>query len=85
VDTEAIKANIQVHVHHIPAGRNVPLHKHSDSDEVFYCIGGSGFGVFEDRDLKLEVGQTFVVPAGTMHAMKTDSEIYVCSFLIPKP
>ncbi|HEX3043145.1 MAG TPA: cupin domain-containing protein [Bacillota bacterium] len=84
MDTEAIKAMIKTNVHHIVAGRTVPLHKHADSDEVFYCIAGEGFGVLEDRDVRLEVGQTFIVPAGTMHALKTDSEIYVCAFQIPK-
>jgi mannose-6-phosphate isomerase-like protein (cupin superfamily) len=84
MDTEVIKAKIKINVHHIVAGKTVPLHKHTDSDEVFYCISGAGFGVLEDRDIRLEVGQTFIVPAGTMHALKTDGEIYVCAFQIPK-
>jgi mannose-6-phosphate isomerase-like protein (cupin superfamily) len=84
MDTEAIKGNIKTNVYHIPAGKDVPLHKHPDSDEVFYCIGGVGFGVLEDRDVKFDIGQTFIVPAGTMHALKTQSNLYVCSFLIPK-
>ncbi|MGE5605484.1 MAG: cupin domain-containing protein [Bacteroidota bacterium] len=84
MDIEAVKSGIKTNVYHIPAGKNVPLHKHPDSDEVFYCIGGAGYGVLENEDLLLEPGQTFIVPAGTMHALKTNGDLYVCSFLIPK-
>jgi quercetin dioxygenase-like cupin family protein len=63
--------------------KKVPLHKHPERDEVFYCIKGSGYGVLEDRKIELIVGKVFIVPAGTLHSMVPDSNIYVSSFLIP--
>ena len=84
MDIEVVKGGIVTNVYHIDATRKVALHKHDKSDEIFYCVSGSGFGVLEDREVELGVGQVFNVPAGTMHALRTDGEFYVCSFLIPK-
>lgn len=84
MDLENIKNSIATNVYHIPAEKKVALHKHQNHDEVFYCIKGEGFGVLEDKDIELEVGKAFIVPAGVMHALRSDSEMYVTSFLIPK-
>ena len=83
MDIELIKKAIVVNVYHIPASEKVPLHKHPKNDEIFYCMKGTGFGILEERQIELTVGQTFVVPAGTMHSLRTDGEIYVASFLVP--
>ena len=72
-----------VKVYHIDSNRKVPLHKHPKHDELFYCVKGNGFGVLEGSKVELTVGKVFLVPAGTMHSMETDSDIYVSSFLIP--
>ena len=83
MDTESIKKAIVVNVYHIPESEKVPLHKHPKSDEVFYCVHGNGFGVLEDREVELRVGQAFIVPAGTMHSLRTEGDLYVTSILIP--
>jgi len=83
LDVKSIKDNIVTNVYQIPKEKRVPLHKHVDKDEVFYCIGGSGFGVLQDDEVSLKVGQAFIVPAGTMHALRTDDNLCVTSFLIP--
>jgi mannose-6-phosphate isomerase-like protein (cupin superfamily) len=46
-------------------------------------MSGSGLGILEDSEVELTIGKVFVVPAGKMHAMRTDTEIVVASFLIP--
>lgn len=83
MDINAIKDAIVKNVYHIDSDRKVALHKHDKSDELFYCIAGSGFGVLEDSEMELTTGKVFTVPAGMMHALRTDSDLYVCSFLIP--
>ena len=83
MDTEAVKNDIVTHVYHIPSDKKVPLHKHDDKDEVFYCIKGSGYGVLEDGEVELTVGKSFTVTAGTMHSVRSDNEIYVAAILIP--
>lgn len=84
MDLENIKNSIVTNVYHIPSDKKVPLHKHDNHDEVFYCIKGDGFGVLEDKEIKLTVGEAFIVPAGEMHSLRSDNNLYVSSFLIPK-
>lgn len=83
MNLENIKESIVTNVYHIPADKKVPLHKHQKHHEIFYCIKGEGFGVLEDREVELTIGKAFIVPAGEMHALRSDSNLYVSSFLIP--
>lgn len=83
MDLQNIKENIVTNVYHIDAQKKVPLHKHPKGDEVFYCMKGEGFGVLENEEIELKRGKVFIVPAGVMHALRTDSDLYVSSFLIP--
>ena len=83
VDLNLLKESIVTKVHHLTSDNKVPLHKHEKQDEIFYCIKGSGFGVLEDEEVELTVGESFIVPAGTMHSLRSDTEIYVCAFLVP--
>ena len=83
MNLDSIKDSIVKNVYHIPSDKKVPLHKHADKDEIFYCIKGSGFGVLEDGEVKLNVGVSFTVPAGTMHSIRSDGDLYVTAFLVP--
>lgn len=83
MDLQAFKEQIKVNVYHIPKEKKVAMHKHPQHDEVFYCFNGTGFGMFEDSEVALEHGKTFIVPAGTMHALRSEDSLLVTSFLIP--
>lgn len=83
MNLSAIQEAIETNVYHIPSDLNVPLHEHASQDEVFYCIKGEGFGILEDKEFELKVGDVFVAPAGTMHSLKSDGDLFVTAFLIP--
>jgi quercetin dioxygenase-like cupin family protein len=83
MDLENIKSSIVNNVYHIPSDKKVALHNHPKHDEVFYCIKGEGFGVLEDSEIELSVGKAFIVPAGVLHSLRSNSDLYVTSFLIP--
>lgn len=83
MDLDSIKDAIQTKVYHLTSETNVPLHKHDDMDEIFYCIKGAGFGVLESGEEELAVGKAFIVRAGVMHSLKTSEELFVTSFLVP--
>lgn len=83
MDLEAIKTSIVTNVYHIKSDKKVELHKHKNHNELFYCIKGEGFGVLENEEIKLEAGNVFVVPSGTLHTLRTDNNLWVSSFLIP--
>lgn len=83
MDLEEIKSAIKTNVYHITADKKVALHQHPKHDELFYCIKGTGYGVLEKNEVELKVGDVFNVPAGTLHALRTDENLWVGSFLIP--
>ena len=83
MDLESYKQKIVSNVYHITAEKKVALHKHPKHDEIFYCVKGSGFGVLENSEVTLTVGRAFIVPAGTMHALRTETDLFVTSFLVP--
>jgi mannose-6-phosphate isomerase-like protein (cupin superfamily) len=83
MDKELLKSEIKTNVYHIKPDSNVALHKHRKFDEVFYCIKGEGFGVLENEEIELSVGKVFPVKEIIMHALRSESEMWVASFLIP--
>jgi mannose-6-phosphate isomerase-like protein (cupin superfamily) len=83
MDLTTIQSSIVTKVYHIKPEMKVPLHKHDGKDEIFYCIKGSGFGVLQDKEVDLEVGKAFIVRSGIMHSLRTNKNMFVCSFLIP--
>ncbi len=83
MNLEDIKTALVTNVYHITSEKKVALHKHADKDEVFYCVAGAGCGVLENGEEPLTPGRTFVVRAGTLHALRTDADLYVASFLVP--
>jgi len=83
MDLKSIRESIVNHVYHISTETKVPLHKHDEKDEIFYCIEGSGLGVLEDGEVELNVGNAFIVPAGTMHSLRSEGDLYVTATLVP--
>ena len=80
---EDIQKTIVTKVYPIPADKKVPLHQHHNQDELFYCIKGEGFGVLEDSEVTLTPGKVFIAPAGKMHALRSENNLYVASIMIP--
>ena len=83
MDTEFLKSQIKTNIYQITSDSNVGLHKHQKNDEIFYCIKGNGFGVLENEEKEMNVGDVFVVKMNKMHALRSDSEMWVASFLFP--
>lgn len=83
MDLDLFKNAIEEKVYHISSSLQVPMHKHLGHDEVFYCIMGEGFGLLENSELPLSVGKVFPVKSGTLHALRSDTDLYVVAVLIP--
>jgi AraC family transcriptional regulator, transcriptional activator of pobA len=83
MDLQALKDAIVKKVYEVTSETNVPLHKHDEKDEVFYCMKGSGYGVLENGEVELSPGKAFIVPAGVMHSLRSDEQLFVGSFLLP--
>jgi len=83
MDKELLKSKIKTNVYQITADSKIALHKHLRYDEIFYCVKGKGFGVLENEEKELTVGSAFIVKENIMHTLRTESEMWVTSFLIP--
>ena len=83
MEKEFLKSKIKTNLYQIVPDSNVALHKHKGYDEIFYCLKGQGFGILEDKENKMNVGDTFIVKENTMHALSSNSEMWVASILIP--
>ncbi len=83
MDLESFKKSIVVKAHHLFEETKVPLHKHHDFDELFYCFRGSGIGVVGNEEVEVTAGKTLLAPSGTMHTLKTTEDLYVLAFEIP--
>ncbi len=83
MDLDAIKDAVITKAYHVHSETKVPLHNHAEKDEIFYCIKGSGFGVLEESEVALTPGEAFIVRAGIQHSLRSDTDLYVTSFLVP--
>lgn len=83
LELEVIKEAIEKNVYCILDGMVVPLHKHEEVEELFYCFKGFGFVVLEHEEVAFEVGDVFVASSGQLHSLRSDGELYVTSFIIP--
>jgi NAD(P)H-nitrite reductase large subunit len=83
MDLSAIEKAIETKLYHIHSDIKVPYHEHAAHDEIFYCINGSGFGTVDDNEVELKVGDVLVAPAGSMHSLRSDGDLYVTALLIP--
>ena len=52
-------------------------HKHDDTDDFFFVLGGRMTIQLRDRAIQLEAGELFVVPRGVEHCPKADEEAHV--------
>ena len=52
-----------------------PLHKHDDTEQIFYVIGGTGtlqIGKEQERKMQVSTGDLVRIPVGAWHSIKAD-------------
>lgn len=49
-----------------------------DDQEGFFVLEGKGYALIDNEEITMEPGMSFMIPAGTPHAMKCDSEYRYC-------
>lgn len=52
-----------------------------EDQEGFFVLEGRGMALIDGEELVLEPGMAFMIPAGTPHAMKRDSQCEYCKVL----
>ncbi len=59
----------------IESGKAPPLHKHDDTEQIFYIIGGQGTLVTGNNDQQMfdvEPGHVIRIPVSTWHTIRAD-------------
>jgi mannose-6-phosphate isomerase-like protein (cupin superfamily) len=55
-----------------PSGSEQPIHVHSDSEQVYVIVRGSGTMTVGDETRPVGPGTLVFIPAGTGHAIRSD-------------
>lgn len=64
--------------------QSVALHKHPESDEIFYVLRGKAEFTVDEETVRVETGSFVKAPAKTFHGWKNGSErLILISVLIP--
>lgn len=70
-------SNLQVYLSKIQG--ELIMHRHDNSDELFYVVRGAMEMCFQDRTVKVKEGEIILVPRGIDHYPRTDpkEEVHV--------
>jgi mannose-6-phosphate isomerase-like protein (cupin superfamily) len=69
----------------IPPGKSSPKHHHNITDETYYILNGEARIVIDGEERTLMVGDTVVIPQGSIHQIFNDSTMYLDFLAISGP
>ncbi len=88
--SEAVNSEVFVVI--LEPGQAPPLHKHDDTEQIFYILEGEGNLIIEEADVRypLKPGDVVRIPASTYHSIQTGGEgalryLAVDCFVAPRP
>jgi len=58
----------------VPAGGATLLHCHSESEELYHVIEGSGQMTLGDEEFSIAAGDTILIPPGTPHCLRNTGD-----------
>ena len=68
-------------------GQDQSIHKHHDSDKVYYVLEGKGKFRVNETEKELKAGEAVLAPASSDHGVEnnSDSNLVLLVFMAPKP
>lgn len=58
----------------IHPGETVPAHTHTDEDQVYHVVSGTGFVVLDGVRTEVSAGSSVLIPLGTEHEITNTGE-----------
>jgi quercetin dioxygenase-like cupin family protein len=62
--------NLALGTQQVPVRAGIPVHQHTEMDEVFYVLEGSGTFILNDSRQTVEKGGTIFIPKGAWHGFE---------------
>lgn len=65
----------------VPAGVTTLLHRHHQSEEIYYILSGVGRMQIEDESRRVGPGDAVAIPPGLAHCIENDGEaelVFLC-------
>lgn len=73
--------DIEVIVWPAPEGFSTGLHYHTEADEYFYVLSGSGIAIIGENEYRIQAGDFMFVPARVDHKIVVEEPIEMFEFL----
>ncbi|MFC1619605.1 cupin domain-containing protein [Candidatus Neomarinimicrobiota bacterium] len=67
-------ANSEVFVVILEPGQAPPLHKHNDTEQIFYILEGKGDLIIEDKRYPVNPGDVVRIPPSTYHSIQASGD-----------
>ena len=77
--------NISLMIQKMPPGTEIVVHKHENTEEVFFVKSGVGNLILEDDTLIVKEGHTIYVPPGTWHGFENVVDSLYLVFAVSPP
>ena len=61
----------------ISPGDVLPVHKHSNEDELIFILKGSGLFTLGEKETSVEEGTVIIVPKGTWHGLQNTGSLHI--------
>jgi quercetin dioxygenase-like cupin family protein len=76
--------NLAMGTQQVTIGTGIPVHRHLQTDEAFYVLGGSGTFLLNDVPTPIETGATLFIPRNTWHGfVNHDHELLLLWTITP--
>jgi quercetin dioxygenase-like cupin family protein len=76
--------NLALGTQQVMVGTGIPIHRHSQADEAFYVLEGSGIFILNDVHHSFEKGGTIFIPKNSWHGFANpDHELLLLWIMSP--
>ncbi len=62
----------------VPPGGSTLLHRHHESEEIYFILAGSGQMTLGDEEFAIRPGDTLLIPPGTLHRLRNTGDDTLC-------
>jgi quercetin dioxygenase-like cupin family protein len=77
--------NIAFGTQQVKPGTGIPLHRHPQTEEAFYVLGGSGIVTLDDKPHPLEQGAAIFIPKNTWHGFSNPDHELLLLWIVSPP